>query len=129
MAKLKLSKKLLQAGEAGDAETQYDLYCCYRYGLGVERSVEKADYWEHRAADNGHAEAQWELSFDYDGSFGEREYDKCIHYLELAAAQDHPGALFKLSCYYNWGTGVEKNVRKSLRLLRRAVRIGNYSAY
>lgn len=44
--------------ERGDSDAQYRLGVCYLDGVGVDRSPEKATEWLHKAAQQGHVNAQ-----------------------------------------------------------------------
>ena len=50
---------LRKDAEAGDAVAQNNLGICYYKGSGVEKDVAQAVTWWHRAAEQGHAEAQF----------------------------------------------------------------------
>ena len=46
-----------KSAEQGDAEAQYNLGNCYRYGEGVEQNYEKAVEWYRKAAEQDYADA------------------------------------------------------------------------
>ena len=51
----------LIAAEAGEAYSQYCLGWCYEYGLGVEKSVEEAEKWYRKAAEQREKNAKERL--------------------------------------------------------------------
>ena len=51
----------LIAAEAGDAYSLYSLGWCYEYGLGVEKSVEEAEKWYRKAAEQREKNAKERL--------------------------------------------------------------------
>ena len=53
------------AAEKGDAEAQFNLAQCYRFGWGVEPDKAKAVYWYRKAAEQGLKEAQYNLGVCY----------------------------------------------------------------
>ena len=48
--------------QAGDARAQYGLGYMYDKGLGLPQDVERAVDWYLKAAEGGHAEAQYDLA-------------------------------------------------------------------
>ena len=51
--------------EAGNASAQYLLAWRYRTGIGADKNREKEEYWLHRAAEQGHTDAQIALAVRY----------------------------------------------------------------
>lgn len=51
--------------ERGDAEAQYYLGLMYEKGNGVSKDQERMRSWYQRAADGGHARAQYKLAIGY----------------------------------------------------------------
>ena len=49
-----LKKKAMQ----GDAQAQYQLGLCYKYGYGMKYSRKSAEYWLKKASDQGHFQAK-----------------------------------------------------------------------
>ncbi len=54
--------RLLAAAEAGDPQGQYLTGMLYSLGKGTEKDAGKSRQWLARAAEQGHADAQYELS-------------------------------------------------------------------
>ena len=54
----KAAANYLIAAEAGDAYSQYGLGWCYEKGQGVEKSVEEAEKWYRKAAEQGEKNAK-----------------------------------------------------------------------
>ena len=52
---------LFENANRGDASAQFDLGLMYYGGQGLLQDYTKAVYWFHRAAVQGHAEAQYNL--------------------------------------------------------------------
>jgi TPR repeat protein len=52
---------LIEHGEKGDVNAQYQLGAMYAMGDGVGQNESKAVAWYTKAAENGHAEAQFNL--------------------------------------------------------------------
>ena len=47
-----------KAADQGDAQGQYSIAECYRYGYGVEKDLAQAKQWYLKAADQGHKKAK-----------------------------------------------------------------------
>lgn len=54
--------ELIEKAESNDSESQYLLGCSYKLGTKIERDPVKARYWFERAADSGHAKAQYNFT-------------------------------------------------------------------
>jgi len=85
-----------------------------------------------RAADAGEAVAQATLGsviYFYGTNGAEQDPAKAIHYLKLAAAQDHPMALQVLGEQYMvGGTALEKDTAKGWALITKAADLGQSEA-
>lgn len=56
----------LRKANAGDAEAQYDIANCYKFGWdGAEKNDEKYIYWLEKAANGGNTEASYDLGENY----------------------------------------------------------------
>lgn len=116
--------------EAADHDTpsvnaQYEVACCYRNGIGVEKDEEMAKWYYQKAARNNHPESQYLMAKYYDVEYAEDWYirsadngcaeaqyelgnyykqnnqnDKATKYLRLAVANVHKEAAFELGCLY-----------------------------
>lgn len=66
-------KKLRQAAEQGDTETQFRLGRMYSFGRGVSQDEEQAAKWYRCAAEQGNSRAQFMLGEMYAGGQGTPE--------------------------------------------------------
>ena len=67
-----------------------------------------------RDAEQGDAEAQYELAICYrNGSGVEEDLEKYIYWLRLSAEQGLGHAIYRMCLNYAWGTGVEKDIEKA----------------
>ncbi|OSI12872.1 tetratricopeptide repeat protein [Neisseria canis] len=106
--------QLKQLAEQGDVEAQFNLGTCYRKGLGVEQSDNKAAEWYGKAAEQGHVEAQFNLGGLYHQGLGVEQSDsKAAEWYGKAAEQDDAQAQFNLGVCYDQGLGVEQNDSKA----------------
>lgn len=82
-----------------------------------------------KAAENGNAEAQFELGRIYGNGDGvPQDYETAIEWLEKAASQNHPKAQESLGSIYANGVGVEQDFNTARSLYLRAARNGLGSA-
>ena len=56
----------LPLAKKGDADAQYRIGGQYRFGQGVKKDYEKALFWYRKAAEQGHAEAQFSVQDSHD---------------------------------------------------------------
>jgi uncharacterized protein len=110
----------------GDAVAQLNLGAAYDNGLGVERDVDKAIEWYRKAADQGLAEAQFNLAHilvsEDISTVGAAEY------MLKAAEQGMADAQYLMGVTYAEGIGVEPDEEKARLWLKRAVAQGQKDA-
>ncbi len=63
--------RVKEQAEQGDAVVQISLGWMYEKGQGVEQDYTKAVSWYRKAAEQGYAEAQFNLGLIYDALGGE----------------------------------------------------------
>ena len=103
--------------DLGISTSQYNLAILYENGLGVDRNDLKAFHWYSRAADNGLAMAQlWMGLQAYNETTKKYEPASEISWLEKAAEQKNPRAMFRLGSVYAIGNGRPINTQKALEL-------------
>ncbi len=56
-------KMIQQKAAEGDADYQYSLGMCYKYGYGMPQDTNQALYWFKKAADQGHKQAAQVYNF------------------------------------------------------------------
>lgn len=112
---------LRPAAEQGDAEAQFRLAECYRWGQGVKQSYEEAAMWYLESAKRGYASAQKALSECYEQGHGvpQSQAEAC-EWCRKAAEQGLAEAQNAMAFYYFLGRGVEKNPAEAARLWRAA---------
>ena len=82
-----------KAALRGNAEAQYELAKCYKYGFGINHSYVDAVKWFHKAAEQGHIYAQNELGICYvNGQGVEQSMTEAAKWWKLAAEQGHQKA-------------------------------------
>lgn len=80
-------------------------------------------------AKHGDARAQYLVGWDYHhGNNLPRDYGLARRYLEMAAQQDHPRALYYLGLCYLYGWLDEKNEATAIDYLSRAAKLGHMEA-
>jgi TPR repeat protein len=81
----------------------------------------EATDWFHKAADQGHALAQFELGLRHDCGKGiERDYEAAHFWYLCAARQGHARAQFNLGVMYSAGQGVHCDLVEAYGWLQRA---------
>ena len=77
--------------------------------------------WYRKAAEQGHADAQFNLGCCYDNGSGiPKDPGKAVYWFRKAAKQGHAGAQLLLgACYYN-GFGVPKDPKQAVEWFRKA---------
>ncbi|TNE43972.1 MAG: sel1 repeat family protein [Sphingomonadales bacterium] len=79
----------------------------YAFGKGVPQDKAAAIDWYSKAANQGYAEAQFNLGASYAGGLGvPKNMNEAIKWYLRAANQGHGGAQFNLGFAYGLGTGV-----------------------
>lgn len=90
--------------------------------------VKAAELYQ-KAADQGHAEAQFKLGTMYaDGLGVPKDYNKAAELYQKAADQGNTEAICKLASMYYYGFGKKKNYNKAEELYQRAIDLGDTSA-
>ncbi len=91
----------------GVAEAQHDLAAIYTAGRGnVTQDFDKAAVWFGEAANNGVANAAYNLGVLYHQGLGvERDLDRALYWYREAAKKGHPEAQYNLGIAYIEGIG------------------------
>ena len=77
-----------KAAEQGNAEAQYMLGDCYRWGTGVTKDYAEAVKWYRKAADQGYASAQYWLGYCYFRGDGvDKDKTEAVKWYRKAAEQ------------------------------------------
>ena len=101
----------------------------YYNGDGVAQDYEKAVKWYRKAAEQGHAEAQYHLGRYYeddeeDDVEADKWYIKAISGYKKAAEQGCPEALYRLGKMYENGKGVTRNYFEAIKLYKKSAEQG-----
>lgn len=100
-------QKLEAQAFAGVPEAQHDLAAVYTAGrAGVTQNFEKAAFWFREAADNGVANAAYNLGVLFHQGLGvERDLDRALYWYREAAKKNHPEAAYNLGIAHIEGIG------------------------
>ena len=94
-------------------------------GKGVQQNDAEAVKWYRRAADQGHAEAQYNLGVMYDDGQGvQQDYAEAVKWYRRAAEQGHAKAQFNLGNMYREGKGVQQDFSKAVLWFEKAASQG-----
>ena len=100
----------LPEAQNGNPEAQYKLAHLYIGGFystneGLMKDLQEAEKWLLRAAEHGHADAQYDLGIIYaQGPL--KDPEKAIKWLTVAAEKGRPEAQYNLGYMYATGAGV-----------------------
>lgn len=111
---------------AGDVTAQLNLGAAYDHGLGVERNIEQALRWYQKAAEQGLAEAQFNLAH----LLVEAEINPtaAAEWMAKAATQGMLDAQFLMGVIFAEGLGVEQNLQQAEKWLDKAIDQGHAEA-
>lgn len=111
--------EILQKGAlAGDAYAQLNLGAAYDNGIGVKRDIEKALHWYQQAAEQGLAEAQFNLAHLLVTE--EISSVAAAEWMQKAAEQGMTDAEYLLGVIYAEGLGVAMNKPEARVWLQKA---------
>ena len=121
-----IDPELLKAAERGDSEAQFGLALMYAKGQGgASQDYFKAFEWLRKAAEQGHAKAQYAMGNCYDWGYGTtRDYTKAAYWYQKAAEQGDSDAQNALGLYYFYRI----DQQKGCSLVRASAEQGNIVA-
>ena len=110
----------------GAPEAQHDLAAIYTAGHGgAPQSYEKAAFWFRQAADNGVANARYNLGVLYHQGLGlEQDTAEAIRWYKSASDLNHPEAQYNLGIAYIEGIGVPYDPVKATEYFETAANAG-----
>jgi TPR repeat protein len=111
-------KELRPLAQAGHAEAQYYLGRVYYYGgRGIRHDYARAAQWFRKAADQGHAAAEYKIGGMYFSGRGvSQDYPEAARWWRKAADQGHGESLNNLGALYANGVGVARDLVVSYAL-------------
>ncbi|NHC02454.1 sel1 repeat family protein [Acinetobacter sp. 187] len=122
---------------AANAEAQFELAELYMQSEH-EDDIVLAEEWALKAAENGLVEAMYWLGEGYtvyakdlaeeDPEESKKHLELGYYWLSKANMQNHPAATLELAGYYRRGDIIEKDVEKSIALVKQAAELGEYQA-
>lgn len=102
-----------QQAEQGDAEAQYQLGLRYQGGVGVERNATRAQAWLQKAAEAGHAKAQYALALLLRQQANQADGAMALRWQEKAAQQGNREAQYGLGLMYANGQYVQADTQRA----------------
>ncbi len=118
-------KDLVARAQAGDSEAQYGLGAAYETGTGVRLDSAEAEKWYGKAAEAGHARAQFHLGVLLQS---ERRFTEAVSWYDRAASQGHAAANTALGKIYDQGIGVMRDSGKAFLYFSTAANLGGAEA-
>jgi TPR repeat protein len=121
--------ELRQKADKGDPAAEFALGKRYETGSGVESNLTEAANWFRKAAEQGHAHAQFFLSFYYLAGTGGVESNLCeaVKWCRKAAEQGFSDAQTGLGSCYAQGWCVQSNQNEAVKWYRKAAEQGELS--
>ena len=117
----KAFQKALIDALAADPEAQFVLGVMYKKLYKLEESIK----WFRKAANQGSANAQFNLGMIYANGLGvEKDEQKAVELFRKAAEQRDANAQCNLGWMYQYGQGVIQDYRKAARWYRKAAKQG-----
>ncbi|OTG98993.1 tetratricopeptide repeat protein [Acinetobacter sp. ANC 4973] len=137
MSDLPISTELFNRAMAGNRDAQFELAEIYMQSEN-EDHVALAEEWALKAAQLGHVEAMYWLGEGYtfyakdmleeDPEEAKTYFEHAYRWLEQASKHKYPTAILELSNFYRRGDVVEKDVAKSVELVKQAAELGEVQA-
>lgn len=137
MSALPIPKELANRAIAGNAEAQFELAELYMQSEHDD-DIRLAEEWALKAAENGNLEAMYWLGegytvyakdlIEHDAAESQAHFELGYYWLSKANIHKHPAATLELAGYYRRGDVIEKDVPKSIALVKQAAQWGEYQA-
>jgi hypothetical protein len=131
-------KALMEDARAGDPVAQNGLGVMYYTGDAVSKTAsgqvlntdpELAAGWFYRAAEQGYADAQFNLGLMYANGEGvPQDMEQAVELFKKAAEQGHVDAQNNLGAMYFTGEGVARDEKKAIEWFEKAAAQGNEEA-
>jgi uncharacterized protein len=128
---------LMNRAITGNAEAQFELAELYMQSEHDD-DIMLAEEWALKAGENGCVEAMYWLGEGYtvyakdlaeeDPEDSKTHFELGYYWLSKANMQKHPAATLELAGYYRRGNVIEKDVEKSISLVKQAAEWGEYQA-
>jgi hypothetical protein len=108
-------RRVEAAALRGEAQAQHDLGAIYVSGYeGVTKDFERAAYWFEKAANQGVANAAYNLGVLHHQGLGmPADIKEALNWYEKAADLNHPEAQYNLGIAYIEGVGVHYDAQKA----------------
>lgn len=121
-----VAKKIEAQAFQGIPEAQHDMGAIYVAGHGqVKKDVDRAVFWFDQAANNGVANAQYNLGVLYHQGIGvDRNVERAMALYERAAKLGHPEAQYNLGIAYIEGIGVPYDPHRAAEFFGQAAQKG-----
>ena len=120
---LKSYREIEEGARKGDAEAQFQLGELYFQNTGIP--PEEASKWFWKAAEQGHAGAQYFLGIYFLNAGGGEVSKEAVQWLQRSARQGYPLAQRLLGSCYLSGDGVKKNPQEALKWFRKSAAQGD----
>lgn len=124
-----LAERLQQVANQGDMDAQFKLANMYRRGLGVRRSMNKAQEWFLCAAEQNHVEALFQLGeLHWLGLIEKADKAEAARLYLQAAKLKSLEAMYRLGILYKYGQGLPSDDLEALNWWQQAAGQGHVEA-
>lgn len=120
--------------ENGNATAMFNLGLMYRRGRGFQKNNEMAVYWYHKAALQGHLDAQNNLGFMHNHQHGTHHtttleaQEEAVYWYRMAADQGFGEAQFNMGVMCRHGRGTQMDLGEALYWYNLAAMNGSIQA-
>lgn len=116
---------LKKIAERGHPDAQYFLADCYANGIGTlkgKQDFDRAYLLFVLAAKHGHPDAAYRAGTCYEKGWGcRKDSGKALQFYRKAAAQSHPGAMYRLAtAELNGELGLKRSAKEGVKWLKRS---------
>ena len=114
-----------EGDKAGEYGCTANLGMCYYWGNGVEADLEKAAFYNEKAAKAGIPMAMYDTGLNYEFGYGvPQNIEKSLYWLKKAAEEKYADAFITLGDLYYCGEQVEKDMEKAFSYYKGAEKLG-----
>lgn len=114
-----------EGDKAGELGCTANLGMCYYWGNGVEADLQKAAFYNEKAAKGGIPMAMYDTGLNYEYGYGvPQNMEKSLYWLEKAAEAEYADAFITLGDLYYCGEHVEKDMEKAFHYYEGAEKLG-----
>ena len=114
-----------EGDKEGNADCTEQLGLCYQWGHGVDTDLQKAAFYNEKAAKAGVPMAMYDTGLNYERGQGvQQDIKRALFWLEKAAEKEYADAYLELGNLYYYGEYVQKDHEKSFKYYQHGAELG-----